>query len=290
MAIQFRQRLSFASESVEYTQLELLPAATSIKTKKGKNGEEDTQTKEFKPVKDAKVEILSINLQSSERGQQLIFRYTTGNDITQDVAFFTLSSNTTLPIEQRITWETTPLFTQTRQLVYKPVNSNFPGLEAISLALVVSEWLMSPAFANHLTVLCDMGHYTPDLVKMLILCISYLEVRDDLRVEEDGRFSKSMNVDLGLVVARFKEQMSGLIEDTPRLSKHLDVSQFTLAPATDSEEIKEIEPDIISDEPEEETNITSEPLPDTSLPIDTTAVELETKPEEPSIQPKNKKK
>jgi hypothetical protein len=284
MAIQFRQRLSFASESVEYTQLELLPATTSIKTKKGKNGEEDTQTKEFKPVKDAKVEILSINLQSSsEKGQQLIFRYTTGNDITQDVAFFTLSSNTTLPIEQRITWETTSLFTQTKALTYKPINSNFPGIETISLERVFSEWIICPEFATHLTVLCDMGHYTPDLVKMLILCISYLEVRDDVRVEKDGQFSKSMDVDLGLVIARFKEQMSGLIEDTPRLSKFLDVSQFTLAPATEPEEVKEIESsvEVASGLPNQETDITLEPVP-----VEST----ENKQEEPSTQPKNNKK
>jgi hypothetical protein len=283
MAIQFRQRLSFASESVEYTQLEMLPATTSIKTKKGKNGEEDNKTKEFKPVKDAKVEILSTHLQSSDRGKQLIFRYINGNNLTQDVAFFTLSSDASLPMEQRVNWETTPLFTQTKALTYKPINSNFPGIETISLERVVSEWITSPAFASHITVLCEMGHYTPDLVKMLILCISYLEVRDDVRVEEDGKFSKLMKVDLGLVVNRFKEQMSGLIEDTPRLSKFLDVSQFTLAPATEPtnrlEETKEPSPtvDILPNE-----STTLEPLPDTSLPAESTEpiIEIITKPEE----------
>ncbi len=271
MAIQFRQRLSFASESVEYTQLEMLPATTAIKIKKGKNGEEDTQIKEFKPVKNAKVEILSIHLQSGDTGQQLIFRYTNGNDITQDVALFTLSSDTNLPIEKRVNWETTPLFTQTKALTYKPINSNFPGIETISLERVISEWVISPAFAIHLTVLCEMGHYTPDLVKMLILCISYLEVRDDVRVEESGKFNKDMKVDLNLVTIRFKEQMSGLMEDTPRLFRFLDVSQFTLSPAS-----QESIPQIESGEPK------IEPLADTSLPVETTEPLAETtpKPEE----------
>ena len=294
MALQLpKKRLSFASESVEFTQLEMVAATTSTKTKKGKKGEEDTEVKEFKPVKDAKTEILTISLETTEKGKQLIFRYTNAIDFTQDIAFFTLSNDESLPIEKRISWETTALFTQTKALKYLPLNSNFPGIEVISLERVVAEWIISPAFFEHLTVLCDMGHYTPDLVKMLILCISYLEVRDDVRVEKDGRFSKSMDVDLGLVVARFKEQMVGLIEDTPRLSKFLDVSQFTLAPATESKEVKEIEPSVetISDVSKEETDITLEPLPNTSLPVDVTPEELtEDKPEEPSTQPQNNKK
>ena len=280
MAIQFRQRLSFASESVEYTQLEMLPATTSIKTKKGKNGEEDTQTKEFKPIKNAKVEILSIHLQSSNKSQQLVFRYTNGNDLTKDVALFTLFSDASLPIEQRINWETTPFFTQTKALTYKPINSNFPGIETISLERVISEWIISPAFASHLTVLCEMGHYTPNLVKMLILCISYLEVRDDVRVEEDGKFSKLMKVDLGLVITRFKEQMSGLIEDTPRLSKFLDVSQFTLAPTTETinqlEETKENSP-TVEILPDKSTAL--EPLPDTNLSMESVEPTTEIIPE-----------
>ena len=304
MALQFRKRLSFASESVEFTQLEMLPATTSIKIKKGKNGEEDTEVKEFKPIKDAKVEILTIALQPSEKGQQLVFKYTSGNDHTQDVAFFSLLADESLPTEQRVTWETTPVFTQAKALKYLPVNSNFPGIETISLERVVSEWIISPAFANHLTVLCEMGHYTPDLVKMLILCISYLEVRDDIRVERDGKFSKSMAIDLNLVLARFKEQMVGLMEDTPRLSKFLDVSQFTLAPAR--EETKQIEPkESISEikEPvqEDEPKITTlEPLPNTSLPSEVDSLPVgnvtdSTKPEvTPELKeesaPKNKKK
>lgn len=298
MALQFRKRLSFASESVEFTQLEMLPATTFIKTKKGKNGEEDAEVKEFKPIKDARVEILTIALQPSDKGQQLVFRYTNAIEFTQDIAFFTLSGDENLPIEKRITWETTTLFTQTKSLKYLPVNSNFPGIETISLARVVEEWLMSPAFVNHLTVLCEMGHYTPDLVKMLILCISYLEVRDDVRVERDGKFSKSMTLDLNLVLARFKEQMAGLIEDTPRLSKFLDVSQFTLAPA---QEIKQLEPvvDVKPDEsiPEtqEQSQVTTlEPLPDTSLPvlevIDSTNPEVTPEPKEEPKAKSNKKK
>lgn len=301
MALTFRKHLSFASESVESTQLEMLPATTSIKTKKGKNGEEDTEVKEFKPIKDAKVEIISIVLQASEKGQQLIFRYTSGNDYTQDVAFFTLSSNEKLPIEQRITWETTALFTQTKALTYKPINSNFPGIETISLERVVSEWIISPAFANHLTVLCEMGHYTPDLVKVLILCISYLEVRDDVRVATEGKFSKSMMFDLNLVTVRYKEQMAGLIEDTPRLSKFLDVSQFSLAPASEpAEENKETESKV-----EVVETALMDYLPDTSLTFqepDPSTIEVTPKSEEEiaestateqtetSTQPKNGKK
>lgn len=295
MALQFRKRLSFASASVEFTQLEMLPATTSIKTKKGKNGAEDIEVKEFKPIKDAKVEIVTISLETNEKGKQLVFRYTNAIEFTQDIAFFTLSSNESLPIEKRITWETTTLFTQTKSLKYLPVNSNFPGIETISLASVVEEWLMSPAFASHLTVLCEMGHYTPDLVKMLILCISYLEVRDDVRVERDGKFSKSMTLDLNLVLARFKEQMSGLIEDTPRLSKFLDVSQFTLAPV--QEENKQIEPtvDVVTEpsvipEVKEQSQVsTIEPLPDTSL-VDQSTIEVTPEPEKEESTPKSNKK
>lgn len=281
MALQLPKRLSFASESVEFTQLEMVAATTSIKTKKGKNGEEDTQIKEFKPVKDAKTEIITISLETNEKGKQLIFRYTNAVEFTQDIAFFTLSSDEKLPIEKRITWETTALFTQTKALKYLPLNSNFPGIETISLERVVAEWIISPAFFNHLTVLCEMGHYTPELVKLLILCISYLEVRDDVRVDRDGKFSKSMMFDLNLVTVRYKEQMAGLIEDTPRLSKFLDVSQFTLAPASEpAEESKESES-------------TVEVVETTTLDPSTTEITPEAKEVEEletTEQPKSKKK
>lgn len=286
MALKLPKRLSFASESQEVTQLEVV--AATVKTKKGKDGEEE---KEFKPVKDAKTETLSIVLQAAnEKGRQLVFRYTNAVEFTQDIAFFTLSSDNRLPIEKRITWETTTVFTQTRALTYKPLNSNFPGIEAISLERVVAQWIISPAFFNHLTVLCEMGHYTPDLVKMLILCISYLEVRDDVRVEKDGKFSKSMSIDLNLVVSRFKEQMTGLIEDIPNLSKHLDVSQFTLAPV---QELKQIEPEESVLEAPAPIQKTITLKPDTSLPVvEVTHLtpEVTTEPKEEPTTKSNKKK
>jgi len=224
MALKFRQNLSFVSESVETTQLELIPATCTTKIKTDKHGKAQL-VKTYKTAKNAKVEVISVTLLASERGQQLVFRYTNGLELTQDVAFFTLL------IDGKIIWDTKPLFTQAKALTYKPVNSNFSPIEGDDLEEIFSKWLTSEAFSQQVTILSDTGIYTPALVKLLFLFIAYQEGRYYKCVELGG-YSKTMEIDLDRVVVIFKEYISGLSEDfSVHLKKHYNVSQFTLSAA-----------------------------------------------------------
>jgi hypothetical protein len=224
------QNLSFTAEFIEEICLEIF-AATCTKKIDKKSGKE---VKTYKKVKNAKVEIISVSLVKSEKGQQLLFDYQSAEGIRKTVSTFNFMSDFTLA------WDVTPEWSDLNkyQRIHKPLNSNFSPIESYALHDLFGEWLQSDAFVQNITVLSDQGVYAPDLIKLLFLFIAYQQGRYSKAVELGG-YSLTMEIDLDRVVVIFKEYIkeyiSGLSEDFVHLKKHYNVSQFTLSAAATRE-------------------------------------------------------
>jgi len=222
------QNLSFTAEFIEETCLEIF-AATFTKKIDKKSGKE---VKTYKKVKNAKVEIISVSLVKSEKGQQLLFDYQSAEGIRRTVSTFNFMSDFTLA------WDVTPEWSDLKYRIHKPLNSNFSPIESYALHDLFCQWFQSDAFVQHITVLSDQGVYAPELIKLLLLFIAYQQERSSKAVEL-GRYSPTMEIDLDRVVDSFKKDIkkyiSGLSEDFVHLKKHYNVSQFTLSAAATRE-------------------------------------------------------
>jgi hypothetical protein len=220
--------LSFTAEFIEETCLEIF-AATFTKKIDKKSGKE---VKTYKKVKNAKVEIISVSLVKSEKGQQLRFDYQSAEGIRRTVSTFNFMSDFT------IAWDVTPEWSAINYRIHKPLNSNFSPIESMALHDLFCQWLLSDAFVQHITVLSGQGVYAPELIKLLFLFIAYQQGRYSKAVEL-GEYSLTMEIDLDRVVVIFKEYIkeyiSGLSEDFVHLKKHYNVSQFTLSAAATRE-------------------------------------------------------
>jgi hypothetical protein len=218
------QNLSFTAEFIEEICLEIF-AATCTKKIDKKSGKE---VKTYKKVKNAKVEIISISLVKSDKGQQLLFDYQSAEGIRRTVSTFNFMSDFTLA------WDVTPEWSDLKDRIHKPLNSNFSPIESYALHDLFCQWFQSDAFVQHITVLSDQRVYAPELIKLLLLFIAYQQERSSKAVELGG-YSLTMEIDLDHVVVIFKDYIekyiSGLSEDFVHLKKYYNVSQFTLSAA-----------------------------------------------------------
>lgn len=228
----FYKQLSNSQVAEEYMILEVLPATTAIKEKIV--GGITTYKKEFKVKAKAKPDILKVRLTKSDLGQQLTFGYQRAGDDTKDiptdqiatpVATFTFSKDFTLSMT------TTTEFNMTRSLIYLPLNTNFPGIDAQKLSGVFGQWLLIGQFFEHIKILSAMGDYTPELVKMLMLYVSYQDVKV-AKLEESGGWVKDEEISLTDVALVFKDNMARLRTELPKpkMAKFYN-ADLVLAPA-----------------------------------------------------------
>lgn len=214
--------------SHEYTILQVLKAKVTEKDKvvDGKN----VTTKTFKEVAKAKVDTFKVQLTTSDLGQQLTFTYQRGgnDDDAKDplgriLATFTMKKN----FELSLTYETE--FTAIDAFVYKPVLTSFSGIEANSVSSVFSKWLCSKEFFEHLKIVSSQKGYTPALVKMLMLYISYQDVKDNIGTDL-GQLAQNMVVDTQEVARVFRANMQDLQNKLPRMAQHYK-ADLLLSPA-----------------------------------------------------------
>lgn len=217
MSTSFDKKIGSFQVSHEYTQLQVVKAKVTEKAK-GTNGQ-STLIKTFKEVAKANVDTLTVRLTTSELGQQLTFCFQRGgneNDakdpLSRILATFTMTK------DFQLSMVCNHEFNDISSYVYKPLLTAFPGIEAASISDVFSQWLCTPKFFEHLQIVSSKKGYTPALVKMLILYISYQDVKDDLGTTL-GQFTEDA-VDVQEVAKVFRANMQALQNKLPRMAQH----------------------------------------------------------------------
>jgi len=234
----FSKKLSNLQVSHEYCQLDVVAAKVAEKTKIV-NGQE-TIVRTFKEISKAKTDILRVQLLSYDAGQQLNFSMMRGGDdedakdpTTRILATFTMFKDFKLSMVSNNEFNRITAYT------YKPLITAFSGIEASTLSGVFGQWLVTEEFFSHLKILSAKGGYTPALVKMLVLYISYQDVKQETLENITGQLSQSMEVDVQRVATIFKANMAELKSEIPRMAKYYQ-SELMIEPST--EETKAIEP------------------------------------------------
>ncbi|MEG4507004.1 hypothetical protein QUA81_25430 [Microcoleus sp. F6_B4] len=220
---------------IEYTLLQVVKAKVTEK-EKVVNGQL-VKVKTFKEVAKAKTDVLKATLTSSDLGRQLAFSFQRGGNEedakdpeSRILATFTVAKKSDKNFELSFTYKTE--FEALGAHTYKPLIIAFPGIEAISIADVFSQWLCTPEFFEHLKIMAYKGGYTPALVKMLVLYMSYQDVKTDALVQV-GKFSKDMVIDINEIAKVFRANMQELKSDVPRMAKHYS-ADLMLTPVSDT--------------------------------------------------------
>lgn len=246
MSTSFDKKIGSFQVSHEYTQLEVIKAKVTEKDKVT-NGQ-TVKIKTFKEVNKAKTDKLKVQLTSSELGQQLAFSLQRGGNeedakdpTSRILAMFTMTKDFQLSMVCNTE------FTEISSYVYKPLLTAFPGIEANSVSDVFAQWLCSKEFFEHLQIISSKKGYTPGLVKMLMLYISYQDVKDQLG-DRLGQLNNDMIIDVQEVAKVFRANMQALQNKLPRMAQHykpdlmLSGSTEPPQPAT-NDEVEVITPD-----------------------------------------------
>ena len=261
----FTKQIGSYQVSHEYTQLQVIKAKVTEKEKvvKGKS----VKVKTFKEVANTKTDTFTVRLTTSDLGQQLTFCFQRGgNDedakdpLSRVLATFTMTKR----FELSMVCNTE--FNQINSYTYQPLLTAFPGIEATSISDVFSQWLCTKEFFEHLKIVSAKKGYTPALVKMLLLYVSYQDVKESLG-DKLGKFTEEMVIDIKEVAKVFRANMQDLQSSLPRMAQHykpdLLLSPSPIEPQQEvteqmTEEIKEDlipvnSEELIEDQPEIET-------------------------------------
>lgn len=260
----FGKEIGAYQVSHEYTILQVLRAKVTEKEKfvDGKL----TMSKTFKEVAKAKVDTLKVQLTTSDLGQQLAFTYQRGgNDedvkdpLGRILATFTMTKN----FELSLVYNTE--FTAIDSFVYKPVLTGFPGIEAGSVSEVFSKWLCCNEFFEHLKIVSSKKGYTPALVKMLMLYISYQDVKDQIGTNL-GQLTTDTVIDTQEVARVFRANMQDLQNKLPRMAQHYKadlllapVAEPAIVTTPDQQTVEVITPDQV-ETPTEPIEAPAEPI------------------------------
>jgi hypothetical protein len=204
--------------SHEYTQLEVVAAKVTTKDKVV-NGQMTT-TKIFKEVAKAKTDKLKVQLTASDLGQQLTFCFQRGgNDEDAKDPTSRILATFTMTKDFQLSLVCNTEFNEIKSYVYKPLLTQFQGIEASSISSVFSKWLCSNEFFEHLKIVSSQKGYTPALVKMLMLYISYQDVKDEMGTEL-GQLPQNLIVDIQEVAKVFRANLQALQNKLPRMAQH----------------------------------------------------------------------
>lgn len=271
----FDKKVGAFQVSHEYTQLQLVAAKVTEKTK-NENGQQ-VKIRTFKEINKAKTDTLTARLTSSELGQQLSFGFMRGGSeedakdpISRILAVFTMT------VDFKMSMVSNHEFNAIDSYIFKPLITAFPGIEAESVSDVFSQWLCTPEFFEHLKIVSSKKGYTPALVKMLVLYISYQDVKDEMGTQT-GQVTMKDAVDINEVAKVFQANISALQSSVPKMAKHYSLD-LMLAP---SKEPPNLEPSqaventslIIAEEPnspdttqDDQSVLTLEPTPIVEVP------------------------
>ena len=244
----FSKNIGSFQVSHEYTQLQVVEAKITEKVKK-ENGQE-VKTKIFKEVSKAKTDILTARLTASDLGQELTFRMQRGGNkedakdpLGRVLATFTMTK------DFQLSMVCTHEFNAIDSHIYKPLLTAFPDIEAQSISDVFSQWLCTDEFFSHLQIVSAKKGYTPALIKMLVLYISYQDVKDETGTRL-GQLTSDTVIDVQEVAKVFRANMQELQTKLPKMAEHYK-PDLMLPPASDSPLIvgKVDQPEPIVEEP-----------------------------------------
>lgn len=227
----FTKQIGSYQVSHEYTQLEVVKAKVTEK-EKVTNGQL-IKSKTFKEVAKAKTDTLTVRLQTYELGQQLTFCFQRGGNeedakdpVSRILATFTMTKDFKLSMVCNHEFNAISSYT------FKPLLTTFPGIEAGSISDVFSQWLCTEGFFEHLKIVSSKKGYTPGLVKMLVLYISYQDVKDEMGTKL-GQLSEDMVVDVNEVAKVFRANMQELQMKIPKMAEHYK-PDLLLSPASNA--------------------------------------------------------
>lgn len=141
------------------------------------------------------------------------------------VATFTFGMDTELSFNPTFYWDD-PV-----DYIAIPTNTKFKPIESVSNSDFFSQWLTSPQFAEHLSILAERRTYTPKLVKLLLLWVAYQTERSNLSAST-GRLTEQLDVDLNNVAGIFQGYIAALTGEVAYMQRLYSVDEkFTLSPA-----------------------------------------------------------
>ena len=260
-------------ESGSYVQIDLMPAVCTKKEDK-KTG---NQVKVYKPRSKAKIETLQVCLSSIKDAQQLVLRFKPEENETTlvDVATFTVKA------DGSINFQASPNYSQHKDRVHIPINTNYDPFESSNLKALFEKWLLGKVFQDHLTAMAASGDYTVALTKMILFFVSYSTVRSEVRIH-DGDFGSNLDVPIESVVANYQTRINAAIEkDLGHLAKkYQDLPVLTASKVQEPETTAETpKVEVMLDEPKIEPE--KELVEETKI-VDALTVEIITEEPEPN--------
>ncbi|MEG4199956.1 hypothetical protein [Microcoleus sp. Pol12A5] len=194
----------FGYESCKETELEYI----SGKRKQNKKGKiRYVKSKGKSPQK------LSICWETDGSEQHLIFKH---NSVI--VATFSKLNNDSLQ------WKPLSGFNKLSRQIAIPTWYNYDPILSTSLEQFFLQWLVSQGFAEHLSLCSRRRAYSPALVKLLLLYMSYAAEQTEISTETE-LLGSDMQLSLDKVGETYKNLISGLVQDTPHMKRIYELDE-----------------------------------------------------------------
>ncbi|MDQ2098948.1 MAG: hypothetical protein QQW96_15020 [Tychonema bourrellyi B0820] len=180
----------------------------SGKRKKNKKGKIS-----YVEIKGKSPQTLSICWETDGSEQHLIFKH---NSVI--VATFSKLSNGSLQ------WKPLSGFNKLSRQIAIPTWYTYDPILSTSLEQFFLQWLVSQGFAESLSLNCRKLNYLPALVKLLLLYMSYAAEQTEISTETE-LLGSDMQVSLDKVAETYKNLISGLVQDTPRMKRIYELDE-----------------------------------------------------------------
>lgn len=195
---------SWSYESWKEIQLEYI----SGKRKKNKKGKIS-----YVKIKEKSPQTLSICWETDGSEQHLIFKH---NSVI--VATFSKLSNGSLQ------WKPLSGFNKLSRQIAIPTWYLYDPILSTSLEQFFLQWLVSQGFAEHLSLCSRKRKYSPALVKLLLLYMSYAAEQTEIFTETE-LLGSDMQVSLDEVAKTYNNLISGLVQDTPHMKRIYELDE-----------------------------------------------------------------
>ena len=205
----------FAYLSTEKIAYKFTPSTEKINSK----GE-----KAYTGIRNEKEQEISIRWHDSEVGQHLTLWK---ND--------SLGATFTLTNDKKMVWLPQEVYSVDKDIIAKPSNPKNSAIVSTSLYEFFQKWLNSKPFSMYLDSLSREQVYPPNLVKLLLLFISYLNVRTKTAAALGGKLTEDLDskIDDRQVAKIFNILLSQVVGDTPHMIRmYSDASTYLLPPAS----------------------------------------------------------
>ena len=144
-----------------------------------------------------------------------------------------LSATFSLTNDKKMLWQPQDIYSVDADLTAKPSNPKNVAIVSTSLYDFFQTWLNTKPFAQYLNSLSREQVYPPSLVKLLLLFISYLNVRTKTSRALGGKLTADLdsNIDNNQVAKIFNILLAQVVGDTPHMIRMYSDSSTYLLPA-----------------------------------------------------------